>query len=257
MKEYAAKAIDPYMLNRGAFEFVADSAVRDAIEDGVVLFEMSFDIRAVGHYEDGLDGLIPFVESLSERFSRQIELRPELGISRLSLVNGELVDFASEAIRSGAFHSIDLYDDENACSPDAALSLYGAARAEGLKLKAHVGEFKDAKAVRRTVEVLQLDEVQHGIAVAESVEVMNWIANRGVRLNVCPSSSVALGAVARIKEHPIRTIYDHGIPITVNTDDLMLFDQTVSDGYLTLFTTGVFTAEELDGIRTASIKSSK
>ena len=46
-----------------------------------------------------------------------------------------------------------------------------------MKLKAHVGEFGGADEVKRTVEVLQLDEVQHGIAAAESTAVMNWLAD--------------------------------------------------------------------------------
>ena len=59
------------------------------------------------------------------------------------------------------------------CAPETVQTFICQRRATaGLKLKAHVGEFGGAEEVRRTVEVLDLDEVQHGIAAAESVEVM-------------------------------------------------------------------------------------
>ena len=81
--------------------------------------------------------------------------------------------------------------------------LYRKAREAGMKLKAHVGEFGGAEEVRRTVEVLDLDEVQHGIGAAESVEVMRWLAEHQIRLNVCPTSNVMLDGVSELAP-PIR-----------------------------------------------------
>ena len=144
---------------------------------------------------------------------------------------------------------------EDACAPEAVQPLYAEARARGLMLKAHVGEFGRAEDVRRTVEVLDLDEVQHGIGAAECRDVMRWLADKGVRLNVCPTSNVRLGVVADLSDHPIRRLHDHGVAVTVNTDDLTVFGQSVSDEYLNLFRAGVFTAEELDDIRVAALAS--
>jgi len=122
-----------------------------------------------------------------------------------------------------------------------------------MKLKAHVGEFGGAAEIRRTVELLELDEVQHGIAACESVEVMRWLAANRTRLNVCPTSNVMLDAVSHLAAHPVRLLYDNGIPVTINTDDPMIFDQSVSDEYRNLYRAGVFSAAELDEIRRASL----
>ena len=122
-----------------------------------------------------------------------------------------------------------------------------------MKLKAHVGEFGGAEEVRRTVEILDLDEVQHGIAAAESVEVMRWLSENQIQLNVCPTSNVMLGAVSNLASHPIRILYDNGVPVTINTDDLMIFGQSVSQEYQNLYRASVFTAEELDYIRRSSL----
>ena len=255
-QEYLRLAIDPYVGTIEGAALAAEVAVADAIDDGVSVFEMSFDIWPAPHYPDGLHGFVRFLRSLVEQCADRIQLRPELGFSRRYASNAALMDRAAEAVASGFFTSIDLYSTEDACAPEDVQPLYAQARAQGMMLKAHVGEFGSAEDVRRTVEVLDLDEVQHGIAAADSsTDVMRWLADRGVRLNVCPTSNVMLGVVAEIKDHPIRRLHDHGVAVTVNSDDLTVFGQSVSDEYLNLFRAGVFTAEELDGIRVAALAS--
>ena len=253
MHVYATEVLDPHLRDRATIEFVVESALRDAIEDGVVVMEMSFDIRRTANYADGLAGVRKHVEALRDRHHPQIDLRPELGIPRQIAASPELMSLANQALELDLFLSIDLYDHQAACAPEAVETLYAKARAAGMKLKAHVGEFGGAAEIRRTVELLELDELQHGIAAAESVEVMRWLAANRIRLNVCPTSNVMLDAVSHLAAHPIRLLYDNGVPVTINTDDPMIFDQSVSDEYRNLYRAGVFSAPELDGIRRASL----
>ena len=133
--------------------------------------------------------------------------------------------------------------------------LYAKAKATGMKLKAHVGEFGGAAEIKRTVEVLELDEVQHGIGASESVEVMRWLSKNQIQLNVCPTSNVMLDAVPDLVSHPIRVLFDNGVPVTINTDDPMIFGQSVSEEYRNLYQAGVFSAQELDDIRRASLRA--
>ena len=51
------------------------------------------------------------------------------------------------------------------------------------------------------------------------------------------------------------TLFDHGVEVTVNTDDLMIFGQSVSQEYMNLFKAKVFSADELDDIRIASLRA--
>ncbi len=255
MEAYAAEALDPHIKSRKGCEFVASSAVRDAIQDSVVTLEMSFDIRMALYYPNGLLGLRTFIKEIVERNSEIIGLRPELGFSRTSADDQELMKLAHEAVELDVFQSIDLYSHEEACSPEVVKPLYTKARSAGMKLKAHVGEFGGAEEVRRTVEVLDLDEVQHGIGAAESIEVMRWLSDNQIRLNVCPTSNVMLSAVLDLASHPIRILYDNGVPVTINTDDLMIFGQSVSEEYRNLYQAGVLSAQELDDIQRASLTS--
>jgi adenosine deaminase len=118
-----------------------------------------------------------------------------------------------------------------------------------MKCKAHAGEFGSADSVREAVEILELDAVQHGIGAAGSPEVMKWLAGHQIPLNVCPTSNIKLKRVRSYKTHPIRILFDHGVRVTINTDDALVFGDGVSEQYLKLYRAGVFTLEELDVIR--------
>ena len=253
MHAYIDEALAPHLDHREGFEFIVVSAISDAIQDGVVILEMSFDIRLLKFYSGGLTELRSFIETLVKQYRAQIDLRPELGFARECAADPKWMKLAHEAIELGLFQSIDLYSHQEACAPEAVKPLYRKARAAGMKLKAHVGEFGGAEEVRRTVEVLDLDEVQHGIGAAESSEVMRWLVENEIQLNVCPTSNVMLDAVRDLASHPIRILFDNGVPVTINTDDLMIFGQSVSEEYRNLYLAEVFSAEELDDIRRASV----
>ena len=109
MMEYADAVLAPHILHQQGFEFVAVSALDDAVQDGVVMLEMSFDIRLAEFYPNGVTELCMFIEALVERYRTQVELRPELGFSRGNADNPTLVKLAHEAVELGAFQSIDLY----------------------------------------------------------------------------------------------------------------------------------------------------
>ena len=254
MTGYMNTVLAPHLEHRQGFEFIAVSAIDDAVQDGVVIIEMSFDIRLVKFYPDGLTELRSFIEALVERYRTRLDLRPELGLARECAGDPKWMKLAHEAVELGLFQSIDLYSRQELCPPEAVKPLYAKARAAGMKLKAHVGEFGGAEEIRRTVEVLGLDEVQHGIAAAESIEVMRWLSENRIQLNVCPTSNVMLDAVPDLASHPIRVLFDNGVPVTINTDDLMIFGQSVSEEYRNLYRTGVFSAAELNDIRRASLE---
>ena len=103
--------------------------------------------------------------------------------------------------------------------------------------------------MQRAVEELELDEVQHGIAAAQSTSVMKFLADNRIRLNICPTSNVLLGRVESLADHPIRKLYDAGVKVTVNTDDVLVFGQSVSDEFLNLYRVGLFDTAELDELR--------
>ena len=145
MHAYIDEALAPHLDHRQGFEFIAGAAINDAVQDGVVILEMSFDIRLLKFYPDGLTELRSFIEVLVERYREKVDLRPELGFARECANDPKWMKSAHEAIELDIFQSMDLYSHQEACAPEAVQSLYAKARAAGMKLKAHVGEFGGAE----------------------------------------------------------------------------------------------------------------
>jgi hypothetical protein len=219
-----------------------------AKEDGVTRLEAGEDVWALTLWQGNALALTEAMREIHARVAPEIEWIAQLGLSRHCPIDA-LMRWTEPLLEAGSYRSIDLYADERAQPIGVFKPLYRAAVAKGLRLKAHVGEWGTADDVWQAVEELGLDEVQHGIAAAQSPAVMRFLADHHIRLNICPTSNVMLGRVDRIANHPIRTLYDAGVIVTVNTDDVLVFGSSVSEEYLRLHEAGVFTAAELNQIR--------
>lgn len=208
----------------------------------------SVDINLFKFFNHSVEEFIQAVDQLREKYQNQIDFKPEVGINKGD--SQETINKVGiQCIDSGVFKSLDLYGDENGQGLKRFQNIYKYAKTKKLKTKVHVGEFSDHKTIEKAIELLEPDEIQHGIRAFESTYTMNMITERGIRLNICPQSNIALGAVADLRSHPIRKLYDSGIKLTINTDDLLLFNASITDQYVNLIEHGIFTFEEINEIR--------
>jgi cytosine/adenosine deaminase-related metal-dependent hydrolase len=242
----------PHVYEAPKREIAIEAAFVQAAGDGVTVLALSFGALLERIYDGNVHRQVAAFRQLHTRYAPQIELRPVLGLNRAS-DPGELMRLLELYLESGFYTAVDLYGDEFARPIRELKPVFHRAKEAGLRLMAHVGEYGDADSVLEAVCELELDEVQHGIAAAADAAVMRFLADHGIPLNVCPTSNVRLGRAESYARHPIRTLYDHGVRVTVNTDDLIAFDQGVSDEFLNLYRGGAFTAEELDDIRRNSL----
>lgn len=236
-------------------KLLIQAAFVQAKSDGVAVLEIGEDVWGLGaFFHNDIGELVNAFEEAHERFAPEVELRLQIGLSRHCPVE-YLEDCLKHFWRCDAFFSIDLYGDELAQPIENFIPIYRRAEEKGLMLKAHVGEWGTAQDIVTAVEALRLKEVQHGIAAAQDEAVMDFLAQRNIRLNLTPSSNVLLGRVPDMAHHPIARLYRHGVPVTVNSDDVLMFDSDVSKEYLRLYQSGVLTAEELDDIRQCGLRT--
>lgn len=231
------------------------AAFVQAVEDGVTVLEIGEDVWGLAEFFHGdTEELIAAFEDAHQEIAPDIELRLLIGLSRHCDI-AYLEDCLSRFWGHRAFCSIDLYGDETAQPIENFIPIYKRAKAEGLRLMAHVGEWGTADDVRHAVECLELDEVQHGIAAADDPSVMRFLADNHIRLNITPTSNCLLGRVTDLKAHPIASLYRNGVDVTINSDDVLIFDSDVSKEYLRLYQSGCLNAEELDDIRRNGLRS--
>jgi len=252
MRRYAHEALYRHIRTREGFEFTAEQAIREAVDDGISILEMSLDVDFAGFYP-GLPAFLDFVHGLVSRYRARIRFRPELGISRNREPSGQIRS-ALECIDSLLFASVDLYGNEDAREPAEYRFLYQRAGSKGLKLKAHVGEFGDCARIERTLRALNLREIQHGVTAVDSRSLMTLLRDEQIRLNVCPSSNVALSVSRDIAHHQIRVLVDNGVRVSINSDDKTIFGNSVSEEYLALHRAGTLSAPELEAIREDSLR---
>ncbi len=116
--------------------------------------------------------------------------------------------------------------------PDPLLhaTAFEAARAGGLRITLHAGEWGSAAQVRRALAV-EPERIAHGPGAADDPGVMADLRTRGVTLDLCPTSNAQATIVPSIAEHPIARLHRAGNRVTLNTDDLTVSDITLSEEY--------------------------
>ncbi|MEI6853198.1 MAG: adenosine deaminase [Bacteroidota bacterium] len=247
-EDYLNQTFKDFIAKEGFFRYMLQAAFHQANEDGIEVLQMSIDSRFLNYFPRKEKDMVEIVEAARKEIAPQIRFIPQLGMDRTHNIN-KLNREAFALMETGYFTSIDLYGDELFGDIKWFIPIYKEAKRHKMKLCAHAGEYGSAVSVRDAIEILELQEVQHGLGVATSQEIMKWIAENKIMLNVCPTSNVVLCRAESIKKHPIRKLFDHGIQVTINTDDLLVFGQSVSDEYMNLYREGVFSAEELEMIR--------
>lgn len=125
--------------------------------------------------------------------------------------------------------------------------VFAYARDQGLRLVCHAGETGGPESVRAAVAI-GAERIGHGIAAARDAGLMADLRARNIPLEVCITSNVRTGVVAGLAEHPVRALFDAGVPITLNTDDPALFGTSLGAEYELAKRQFGFSEEELAAV---------
>lgn len=117
--------------------------------------------------------------------------------------------------------------DEKAGQPKDFRWSFDCAREAGLRLTAHAGEWGGPQSIRDALTDLGVERIGHGVRAIEDLALVDELAERGVVLEVCPGSNIALGVFADWRKHPINELDRRGVKVTVSTDDPPFFHTTM------------------------------
>lgn len=121
--------------------------------------------------------------------------------------------------------------DETVLAPKDYRWSFDCAREAGLHLTAHAGEFAGPDAIRDTLRDLGVARIGHGVRAIEDLALVDELAERGVVLEICPGSNIALGLYKDYRAHPIGQLYHREVKVTVSTDDPPFFRTTLPREY--------------------------
>ncbi len=108
--------------------------------------------------------------------------------------------------------------------------VFAYARRAGLHLTAHAGEGTTPQSVWAALD-LGAERVGHGISAALDPELMRHLRERDIPLEICITSNLVTGVAPGLKDHPVRRLFDAGVPVVLNTDDPAMFGCTLVGEY--------------------------
>jgi adenosine deaminase len=135
------------------------------------------------------------------------------------------------ARRDAGVTTFGLANDETGNPPEPFAEAFRIAREGGLVSAPHAGELGGPQSVRAAIDVLGADRLGHGVRAVEDPGLVARLADEGIVCDVCPTSNIVLGLYPSIEEHPVGQLLEAGVPITLNTDDPLLFGAGLLDEY--------------------------
>jgi adenosine deaminase/aminodeoxyfutalosine deaminase len=126
-------------------------------------------------------------------------------------------------------------------------AIFEWAKRQGLHLAPHAGEIAGPQSVWDALEC-GAERIGHGIRSIDDPVLVRHLADHRIPLEVCISSNVRTGAVTSLREHPVRRLFDAGVPVTLNTDDPPMFGTTLEREYRLAADEFGFSKEELRAV---------
>lgn len=204
----------PADFHRVAVEFCQDEAAQ-----GTAYAEVTFTAAAHGERLGDLDmPLRAVLAGLAEGLDRfGVHTRVILDHSRRRSVRRAWSTLRLAERHAGQVVAIGLAGDE-AYPGDGFVPVFDAARAAGLRVVHHAGEAAGAASIRQAVGSGGAHRIGHGIRILDDPDLLAEVRARGIALEVCPSSNVALRLVPSVAAHPLPRLREAGLVVTVNTD---------------------------------------
>ncbi len=110
--------------------------------------------------------------------------------------------------------------------------VFARARERGLHTVVHAGEVGGPSEVEKVLRHLRPQRIAHGIAAAQSPALLARLAEEKITLDVCLTSNLRTGAVARLGEHPLPQLLHAGVPVSLGTDDPGMFGTDLTREYM-------------------------
>lgn len=145
--------------------------------------------------------------------------------------------------------------DEVKAPPELFRGVYGYAESNGLRLTAHAGETASAESIWGALN-LHAERIGHGLTAAQDPDLIEELAYRQIPVEICLSSNLRTGCCKSAADHPVKSYFDQGIMVTLNTDDPALFGTTLAREYQLAQETFGFTDEHLRELARNSFEAS-
>lgn len=224
------------LLKEQDFHDMAWAYFLKAKEDNVVHAELFFDPQT--HTARG----VPFEFVIKGLHSTCVRAREELGVSSeliMCFLRHLSEEAAFETLEQSLpyrdlFIGVGLDSSERGHPPEKFARVFARCKELGLRLVAHAGEEGPAQYIIDALDILKVERIDHGVRCLEDADLVKRLAAERMALTVCPLSNIKLCVFKTMKEHNLKTLLQHGLAVTVNSDDPAYFGGYMNQNFLAL-----------------------
>ena len=238
------------------FSVTAEAVARDLARQNIRYVEIFY--SPTDFVRHGLS-----TQRLTEAVRAGLSRVPEVEVSLVAdLVRDSGPDRAAvtlaqvNEVRGLGVIGIGIGGSEHEYPPEPFVEIYREARRLGLRTSAHAGEAAGVDSIWGALCALEVDRIGHGTRAREDGALLDYLAERGIPLEMCPLSNVRTAVVSSLCEHPIRAYFERGIVVTVNTDDPKMFGNSLAQEYALLESELGFSRDEIRALILNGIRSS-
>jgi adenosine deaminase len=232
------------MQTREALHRVAREAAEDLSDDGVVYAEVRFAPEL--HTERGLtlDQVVEAVLAGFRSADRPIKVRALLTAMRTAARSLEIAELAVRHRDNGVV-GFDIAGAEAGWPPSRHLDAFQYVHRENFHVTIHAGEGFGLPSIWEAVQYCGAERLGHGVRLIEDIKLngdgtatlgrlAGYVRDRRIPLEMCPTSNVQTGAAESIARHPLRLMRRLHFRVTVNTDNRLMSQITLTDEFAAL-----------------------
>lgn len=249
----------PVLKNYDSLRQVAFEAAEDAYLDGVIYLELR--AGPLTHVAENLpvekciEAILEGLEAAEHKYGIVARLIVAALRNHDPAQNKLLAEVALKYQDQGVV-GYDLAGDEAGYPADLHLDAFHTIRRSALGLTVHAGEAAGFENVLYAIKNIGATRIGHGVQIIDSPSAMEFVKDRQVLLEICPTSNIHTGAVANLTSHPAKKIFDFGIPISIGDDDPITSRTHVSNELMLLKQVFHFTDKNLVEIQLTSLAHS-
>lgn len=216
---------------------ITREAIEDAAKDNVKYMELRFTPVALSRAErfplhDVLDWVMTSAQEAGKKHGVIVHLIASVNRHESTELAEQVAWLAAEHIQDGLV-GLDLAGNEAEFKSEPFYGIFKEARESGLHVTIHAGEWGPASNVREAIEEIGAERIGHGVRVLEDKDVLALVRERGTAFEVCVTSNYQSGVVNSLDTHPLMTMLESGVNVTINTDDPSISRITLSHEYYT------------------------
>lgn len=254
------RTIRQFFLSEAIIRRITREVIEDAANDNIKYMELRFTPQALNsliksNVQDVVTWVCEATRQAQEDFDIQVKLIVSMNRHESHEIGRKALDAALEHRDQGVV-AVDLAGREDEFPASLFRDIFKVALAEQLHVTIHAGEWGGAESVWDAVGNLGAERVGHGIRVLEDPKLVGVLVEKGIVLEVCPTSNYHSGVVNELKDHPLNILHQNGILVTLNTDDPLISDLNLTDELYNVMTQLQLTFDDVKAYTMRAVESS-